>query len=309
MHAAALQRLGAAAGAGAVSVGGAALAGSLLVAAGAVMPWLSIYAGLEVYRGTAGLNGRVLLAGGIAGAAAGLVYLVRPAPRLRWAIGLLGALLFGFCCWIVVQLLALYREVGGNPFVVGRLGYGLFVSTVGAAVVLSTFLLPVEPGRERVQPREDALVALLAVASGGGALIHFAVLGEHLREYWLFAFFFASAGFCQVLWALLVLWWPSRPILIAGAVGNALIVLLWIASRTHGLPFGPDAGSAEPVGVADVVATVYELLVVAGCVTLTTRMLRLRREARLVLWVLGAALVPLTIVAVLDAVQAPGIAV
>ena len=305
MHAAVLRRREATAGG--LSVGGAAVAGGLLVAGGALMPWLSIYAGLQVFRGTAGLNGRLLVAGGVIAAVCGLAYAARPAPWLRWATGLLGAVLFGFCCWIVVQLLAVYREVGGNPFVVGRLGYGLFVSTLGAAVVLATLLLPAERAPERVQSPTDRIVVVLALASGGAALIHFAVLGEHLREYWAYGAFFAAAGACQALWALLVLQSPTRLLLAAGAVGNGLIVLLWLISRTRGAPVGPDAGSAEAVGLPDVVATAYELLVVAGCVLLATRAIRLRRTARVLPWVLGPALVPLTIAAVLTAVHVRGI--
>jgi hypothetical protein len=292
---------------GRLSVSGAAVAGGLLVAGGALMPWLSIYAGLQVFRGTAGLNGRLLLAGGIAAAVCGLAYAARPAPWLRWATGLLGAVLFGFCCWIVVQLLAVYREVGGNPFVVGRLGYGLFVSTLGAAVVLATLLLPATRLPARATWPTDRIVVVLALASAGAALIHFAVLGEHLREYWAYGAFFAAAGACQALWALLVVQSPTRLLLAAGAVGNGLIVLLWLLSRTRGLPLGPDAGSAEAVGLPDVVATAYELLVVAGCAVLTMRAVPLRRTARLAPWVVGTAFVPLTIAAVLAAVHVRGI--
>jgi hypothetical protein len=290
-----------------LSVGGAAVAGGLLVAGGALLPWLSIYAGLQVFRGTAGLNGRLLVAGGIAAAVCGLAYAARPSAWLRWATGLLGAVLFGFCCWIVVQLLAVYRDVGGNPFVVGRLGYGLFVSTLGAALVLATLLLPAERAREHVGSSRDRVVVVLALASGGAALIHFAVLGEHLHEYWAYGAFFAAAGTCQALWALLVLQSPTRPLLAAGGVGNSLIVLLWLLSRTRGLPLGPDAGSAEPAGLADVVATGYELLVVVGCGLLLTREVRLRRTTRLAAWLLGPPLVPLTIAAVLAAVHVRGV--
>jgi len=288
-----------------LSVGGATVAGGLLVVVGALMPWLSIYAGLQVFRGTAGLNGRLLLAGGVAAAACGLIYAVRPGRWLRWAIGLLGAVLFGFCAWIVVQLLAVYREVGGNAFVVGRLGYGLFVSTLGAAILLATLLAPDRPRGHAVAPMESVVV-VIALASGGVALVHFAVLGQHLHEYWASGAFFAVAGGCQALWALVVLRWPTRPLLVVGAVGNGLIIIVWLLSRTRGLPLGPDAGSAEPVAFPDVVATAYELLIVVGCGLLATRAVRFR-TARLAPWVLGPALVTLTIAAVLAAVHVRGV--
>jgi hypothetical protein len=293
-----------------MGIGATAVAGSILVAAGALMPWLSLYAGLKVYTGTAGLYGRLLLAGGIAGALCGVAYTLRPDVRLRWAIGLLGGLLFGFCCWIVVQLFAVYREVGGNPFVVGRLGVGLFVSAFGGAVILATMLLPADHGEQSFDrtARMDGIVAAVAAASGGAAIIHFAVLGEHIREYWAFGAFFATAGVCQMLWALLVVRWPGPPLLLAGALGNTLIVALWLISRTGGVPIGPDAGSPEAIGFPDLLATAYELVVVAGCVGLLTggfRLpLRLGRAQQVAGWLLVLVTLPLTIAAMLAAVHA-----
>jgi hypothetical protein len=294
-------------------VGAAAIAGGALVVAGALSSWLSVYAGLKIYRGIDGLNGRILLAGGILSTLCGLLYLLRPAVRLRWTIGLLGACLFGFCCWILVQLFALYREIGGNPFVVGRLGAGLFICSIGAAIVLATLLLPTQDTASaaiRARPI-DPYFSTLALLSGAAALIHFAVLGEHLREYWLFGLFFASAGLLQMLWALLVLSRPNGLLVWLGALGNLVIVALWLVSRTRGLPLGPEAGSAEPIGFPDVLTTVYETLLVAGCVALlqrrSLRVPRARRVAVLGQWVAALVVVPLTVAAVLAAVQATAV--
>jgi hypothetical protein len=49
-----------------------------------------------------------------------------------------------------------------------------------------------------------------------------------------------------------------------GVAGNGAVVLAWIASRTSGLPFGPHAWLAEPVGAVDATATAFELLIVIG---------------------------------------------
>jgi hypothetical protein len=47
-------------------------------------------------------------------------------------------------------------------------------------------------------------------------------------------------------------------------VVNGVVVAAWIASRTIGLPFGPHAWVAEPVGALDATATLLELLIVIG---------------------------------------------
>lgn len=125
--------------------------------------------------------------------------------------------------------------------------------------------------RER---QTDLVAVALAACSAAAATVHFAVISDHIDEYWLFGVFFAAAGLAQTLFSVLVLQRPSRLVYGAGALGNAAIVGLWIASRTIGLPLGPEPGEAEAVGTADVVSTVLELVIVAGCVGFLLRPLR-----------------------------------
>jgi hypothetical protein len=108
-----------------------------------------------------------------------------------------------------------------------------------------------------------------------------------------------------------VLWRPSRLWLWLGLVGNALIIAVYLASRTTGLPIGPDAGSPEPAGGLDVVSTVLELALVAGCAALLWRpsladgpVRRLGPVAR----VASLAAVPAFVVAVTAAVMTPALA-
>ncbi len=108
-----------------------------------------------------------------------------------------------------------------------------------------------------------ALWVALPVLSVGAAAIHVSVIREHLEEYWPFSLFFVVVAVLQAAWAVLVLVRPSPRILLAGAVGSALLALTWLASRTTGLPIGPDRGTPDPVGLADSLATVCELLAVA----------------------------------------------
>lgn len=94
--------------------------------------------------------------------------------------------------------------------------------------------------------------------------MHAAVIVSHFREYVLFGLFFAVVTPLQMAWAELVRRGPAgRRLLAGGAAGNAGIVLLWLVSRTVGLPLGPERLQAEAVRVTDVMATSAEILVVA----------------------------------------------
>lgn len=105
-----------------------------------------------------------------------------------------------------------------------------------------------------------AFVTVAAVASAAAAGIHFAVAPEHFHEWWGFGTFFVVSGTAQLAWAA----FPSKDWI--GIAGNALFVALWAVSRTHGLPFGPEAGTPEAVGPLDLASVLLELTAVAALV-------------------------------------------
>lgn len=87
------------------------------------------------------------------------------------------------------------------------------------------------------------------------------MIAVHVREFWLFGLLFAIVAPLQLAWAELVRRRPrDRRLLVAGALGNAAVAAVWIASRTTGLPIGPHPGEPEPAGIKDVLATYDELL-------------------------------------------------
>ncbi|MCA1839147.1 MAG: hypothetical protein ABR507_02740 [Actinomycetota bacterium] len=104
----------------------------------------------------------------------------------------------------------------------------------------------------------------LAVLSAGAAAAHFAVMGAHFKEYWLFGLFFALLAWYQVLWALAIFAKPSRLVLWAGALVNLTVVGVWVVSRTAGLPIGPNPGIPEAKGTLDIITTIFEALIVMG---------------------------------------------
>lgn len=105
----------------------------------------------------------------------------------------------------------------------------------------------------------------LAVASLGAAAIHFAHIGHHAELSGWQGAFFAVVAWAQALWALAVVLRPQRWVLVAGAVGNAGVVAVWVLARTAGVPVGPDPWTAEPVAWYDATATACAVVVVLGC--------------------------------------------
>ena len=139
-----------------------------------------------------------------------------------------------------------------------------------AVSVLAIALVPIgiRTSRSAEPPEVLRFAVAVAVASAGAATIHFAVIDQHFAEYWLFGVFFVAVALAQLGWVVAVVSNPTRTVYVVGALGNALIAVTWVISRTTGLPFGPGAGEPEPVGVADVVSTAFELAVVVGTVLL-----------------------------------------
>ena len=93
------------------------------------------------------------------------------------------------------------------------------------------------PGVDRSVPQNGAIAAaFLSVAAGA---IHLALAPEHLGHWWVFGTFFLAVGAFQLGYALVVLWRPTWPVALVGIGANVAIVLIYVASRTVGLPIVP----------------------------------------------------------------------
>jgi hypothetical protein len=144
----------------------------------------------------------------------------------------------------------------------------------------------------------------LAAVSLGAAAIHFAVIVPHFNEYTPFGVSFLLVAWFQAAWAVLVAKTDDRRVLLVGVVANAVVVLIWIWSRTAGLPIGPDAGVAEEVGTPDCISTTLEAVIVVWTTLLLTPVYRSREPSRrfavgsaLFVWALVVVLTALAIVA------------
>jgi hypothetical protein len=117
------------------------------------------------------------------------------------------------------------------------------------------------------------------------SLIHGAVTPSHLQEWWGYGLFFAAATSAQFLLGAF-LWlrylearaslndpYPSvtggnpafeRATYMAGILGNLAIALLYVITRTVGIPFfGPEAGEVEAWDFLGVSASAAEVALAA----------------------------------------------
>ena len=149
----------------------------------------------------------------------------------------------------------------------------------------------------------------LAALSVGAAAIHFAVTFEHFNEYLLYGVFFLVIAWAQMIWAAVAVWRLPRWWLWLGIVGNAAVVAVYLASRTTGLPFGPDKGHTEQFGALDVVSALLELALIAGCAALLWRPSLADRPVRRrtgIAAIASMAAIPAAVIAATTAVMTPG---
>jgi hypothetical protein len=107
----------------------------------------------------------------------------------------------------------------------------------------------------------DDSVFLAVVLSWVAALIHVVAAFDHAGESISHAIFFVLLALAQLAWGIVVYRnGGGAAILTVGAVGSVMVVVLWIVSRTSGLPFGPEQWEPEPVGINDVLASGNELI-------------------------------------------------
>lgn len=123
------------------------LTGGTLMVTGALLPWLTLLAGLQAYRGILGWNGRGVLAAGAIVALGGAASLVgRVGLLVRRGVSLLAALVGGASAVLVVRLIATWHDlVARDAMMVARPGVGLPVVVAGAIVAAAAMLF--EGGR------------------------------------------------------------------------------------------------------------------------------------------------------------------
>ena len=172
-----------------------------------------------------------------------------------------------------------FLEAGGNRPAL-KLGGAFFVAGLAAIVVLfgRSMLRPERPDAQNAQQHgfsamtwRDIVLMALAFLSVAAATLHFAVIEQHFAEYWLYGAFFIAVGLFELVWALLAVSAPSRPLYWASAVINILTIVAYVITRTVGLLVGPAAHETEMIGFGDLAATTFEAMLVVGSLLLLFR--------------------------------------
>lgn len=148
--------------------------------------------------------------------------------------------------------------------------HAVHLLSVGIPVVMVGLGLGIDSVRKsRARERPTTLPPRpLFVAAGAlviAALIHVWVMPQHFREAVLYGAFFACLSVGQLGAAWLLAAGRSRAVVAAVALGNAAVICLWLVTRVVAIPLGPAAGTTESFGVLDVLASVFELVAVVGC--------------------------------------------
>jgi hypothetical protein len=179
---------------------------------------------------------------------------------------------------------------------------GSTAAQVASAAVVAAFTVAVVP---LVKRRRPCLVTYsVASAATGAAAIHYAVVAEHFDEWWGFGLFFVASAVAQLVWAVVVLASRSPLLIWLGVIGNAAIVMLWVVTRTVGTLVGPEPDTPEPVGLADSVATAFELtIVVAGTWLALSVRLRPAPSSSQLAWVVSGVTLILTSVGLLSVLE------
>jgi hypothetical protein len=119
--------------------------------------------------------------------------------------------------------------------------------------------------------RRAQAAGTLSVIAG---LAHLWATPEHSGGWWGYGAFFLGVGLAQTLYGFLLPFWPN-PLLHAAAIwGNVGVILIYVVTRTGGIPIGPHAGIVEDVRLFDLATTVIELGLVVVLVSLLADALR-----------------------------------
>ena len=120
--------------------------------------------------------------------------------------------------------------------------------------------------------RPSVALCALAGLSTLAATAHVWVAPGHLAAWWGYGAFLLVVALAQGLYVPTLLRWPARPVLLLGAAGNLAVLILWLVTRTTGIPFfGPHAGDVEPVGLLDLACALAEVGLVVGLGALAMR--------------------------------------
>jgi hypothetical protein len=141
--------------------------------------------------------------------------------------------------------------------------------------------------KSQVRAEPQSLVRWAVILTVAASLIHGLNVKEHLAEWWGYGFFFLFAAAAQFVYGLILIVQPwnydetggrrdgrryARRFYRAGIVANVMLIVLYLLTRTVGIPFfGPSAGTTEPFTLIGVATKLLEAGLVAVLLTLVRR--------------------------------------
>ncbi|MGH3299381.1 MAG: hypothetical protein ACRDP7_47090 [Trebonia sp.] len=121
---------------------------------------------------------------------------------------------------------------------------------------------------DRNPARVLSAIAVASIAAGAINIAAAATVGRTSSQNLAF---FAAIVAVQIGWGAVALVRAPRWWLALGAAGNLVAAVIWVVSRTAGLPAGPESGIKLPVGFPDTLATALEAAIVVGAAALMIR--------------------------------------
>ena len=106
----------------------------------------------------------------------------------------------------------------------------------------------------------------LAAALLGAAVIHFAMVPQHMNEWAPEGIAFIVTGWVQVALAIGIVLRAKRWMLWVTVAASAAFIAAWAITRVWGAPFGPGSGIAQPKSYVDLACVALETLAVVVAV-------------------------------------------
>jgi hypothetical protein len=119
-------------------------------------------------------------------------------------------------------------------------------------------------------------VTAAAALSFFAAYVHVAYFESHWDQWWGYGVFFMATGVGQGLFSAAIVQWPRPWLALTGIAGNLAIVLMYVMTRTEGIPIGTHEGAAERAGRMDLACTAAEIVLVGLLLTLLRPVARRR---------------------------------
>ncbi|HEY8718316.1 hypothetical protein [Pengzhenrongella sp.] len=245
-----------------------AVVGLALITVSALLPWVTLFHGLQPIRGFR-LDGGDLAGFAVASVALAAVAARHGGGRILRPLAVTGAIVVMAGSLNSARLIAAYvADPGPTGALVGPVaGFGPLVMAAGGLTLLAASLVgPAHDGRMR---HGLPIRVVMAAATFVAAWMHFVLTPEHLGQSTLLGLGFLAAGIVQLVLCVVVVERPGSAALSVLVMVNVALLVIWAYAVLVGLPIGGEGqhaasglvvGSGEPIDLAAAITKVAELV-------------------------------------------------